>query len=310
MAFRWWSPSSTDDGNRRRTGDVERDMRKTLISMIAFGLLVTACGAGEVGSPTTDSGTTPTTTGPLEPPVTAYPLLTIAYEGGFVPVEWALRQMPHFVLMSDGTVYSQGAIPAIYPGPALIPIFAGQIDPDDLARIQELIDEAGLPEVVDELNDKAMLTVADAPNTVFTFVDESGDTHRFSVYALGMDGVSYDDPRVEVLEELDRYANQSATEIDDQKPYTAAAVDVFVADRELSVDPEFVNTADWPLDVTFEEMSEGAAGFRCVNLEGSEAASFLAVYAEANDATTFVTPDGSEYTLVARPILPGQTSTC
>ncbi|MDH4119934.1 MAG: hypothetical protein OEW30_21340, partial [Acidimicrobiia bacterium] len=74
--------------------------------------------------------------------------------------------------------------------------------------------------------------------------------------------------------------------------------------------PEFVNTADWPLDVTFEEMSEGAAGFRCVNLEGSEAASFLAVYAEANDATTFVTPDGTEYTLVTRPILPGQTSTC
>ena len=60
----------------------------------------------------------------------------------------------------------------------------------------------------------------------------------------------------------------------------------------------------------FEEFGDETAGFRCIDLEGIEAVAVLERMAEANEATTFVDADGTEYTVLVKPLLPGQESSC
>src|SRR5918996_978902 len=60
-------------------------------------------------------------------------LIRIAYEGGFVPVDWNLTNLPVFSLYGDGTLIRPGAQIAIYPAPALPAISS------------RTVDEAGVP---------------------------------------------------------------------------------------------------------------------------------------------------------------------
>lgn len=157
---------------------------------MGLALLLTACGAGDAGTATTTPDGTPNTTVPPleEPEATVGVVLTISDEGGFVPVEWSLKRIPRYVIMSDGKVYYQGPVTLEYPGRALPNVQTGIISEEDLAEIMALIDESGLNEVTDERNDKGMLNIADAPDTVFVYTDDEGVEHRFSVYALGFEG--------------------------------------------------------------------------------------------------------------------------
>lgn len=286
-------------------------MRRTITSLIGLSLLLAACGAGDAGTGTTSNGgsTPETTLPPLEAPEGEV-VLTISEEGGFIPVEWNFRRIPRYVVMSDGTVYTQGPMTLEYPGKALPNVQRVEISGEELTAIMDLIEEAGLPDVSDERNDKAMMNIADAPDTVFTYTDAEGVDHRFAVYALGFEDIDFDDDRVTVLEELLAAVDEAVAQAESSEPFTADRVDVFVGQREIAVEEQYANTIDWPLEATFEEMSDGGAGFRCVSLEGEEAASILEVFSQANEATTVVAEDGSEYTMIVRPLLPGQESGC
>jgi hypothetical protein len=173
-----------------------------------------------------------------------------------------------------------------------------------------LIEEAGLPEVTDERNDKAMMTIADAPDTVFTYVDEEGVEHRFAVYALGFEDMDFGDERVAVLADLLTRVDQAVAGGDAGGSFVADRVDVFVGQRDMPLEEQFANTIEWPVAASYEEMTEAGAGFRCLNLEGDDASQLLDIFADANEATTVVTEDGSEYTMIVRPLLPGQESIC
>jgi hypothetical protein len=103
---------------------------------MGLALLLGACGAGDAGTAsTTPDGTTPdTTVPPLEEPDTEVRVvLTISDEGGFVPVEWNLKRIPRYVVMSDGTVYYQGPVTMEYPGRALPNVQTGTISEEDRA---------------------------------------------------------------------------------------------------------------------------------------------------------------------------------
>jgi hypothetical protein len=288
-------------------------MRRTFTTLIGLALLLSACGAGEAGSgTTTPGGSTPDTTlPPLEEPETEpRVVLTISDEGGFVPVEWNFKRIPRYVVMSDGTVYLQGPTTLEYPGAALPNVQAVRISEEDLAEILALIETSGLADVTDERNDDAMMVVADVTDTVFVFTDEDGVDHRFAVYALGFEGVEVTDERLAGLEDLLARVDQAVAEGDPVEGFVADRVDVFAGSREIPVEDGFANTQDWPLAVSFDDMADAGAGFRCANLEGDEAAAILERFSEANDATTFETEGGDVYTVIVRPLLPGQESSC
>lgn len=288
-------------------------MRRTFTTLIGLALLLSACGAGDAGTGTTTSGgsTPDTTLPPLEEPETEpRVVLTISDEGGFIPVEWNFKRIPRYVVMSDGTVYLQGPTTLEYPGAALPNVQAVEISEEALAEILALIESSGLADVTDERNDEAMVVVADVTDTVFTFTDEDGVDHRFSVYALGFEGVDFTDERLTGLEDLLARVDRAVAEGDPVDGFVADRVDVFAGSREIPVEGEFANTLAWPLSVSFDDMADAGAGFRCTHLEGDEAAAILDSFSEVNDATTFETDGGDVYTVIVRPLLPGQESSC
>lgn len=279
--------------------------RNTLILVVA--LVAAACGGADGAGGTTIANDTTTTTAPLEGPDDVRPMLTISDEGGFVPVEYNLRRVPRFVLMSDGTIYSPAPTTLEFPGKAVPPIQVGQVDAETLAGIRGLIDTSGLGEVTDESNDAAASRVADASTTVFVYVDQDGGEHRFAVYALGLSDIDFGDPRVEQLELLLAEVEQAAGSATGTEIWQPEAVQVYVSDQPMRFDPEFSNTMEYPLDAGFDSLGEAeTAGFQCLTLEGTEATSLLDVMSEANEATTFVTEGGEEYTILVKPLLPGQ----
>jgi hypothetical protein len=289
-------------------------MKQATIISLAIALLLTACGGADAGTGTSgpagdETDPTDTTLPDLgDPDGEVRVVLTVSDEGGFVPVEWNFRRVPRYVVMSDGTVFLQGPVPAIYPGPALPNTQKVTLDEETLARILELIDAAGLPDVTDERNDAAAGFVADAPDTVFTFTDADGVEHRLAVYALGIEDAG-EDPRIPALIDLLEALDTAAFGAGTSEPYEPAEVDVFAGVREPAVDDEFSTTREWPLDMAFEDMVDAGVGFGCAHLTGQAAQDVLDLFAEVNEMTFFTTDDAT-YTVIVRPLLPGQGSQC
>jgi hypothetical protein len=281
-------------------------MRRNIL-ILTVALIVAACGGAGVGANGDDTDTT-TTTVPLAGPDDVYPMLTIEDVDGFIPVQFNLKRIPRYVLMSDGTLYTQAPITAQFPGPAVVPVQVGTVDQTMLDEIMAAIGTAGLDTIGDEANTAASARVADASTTVFRYTDAEGAEHRYAIYAMGMSDIDYGDDRVAAAETLLGLVDGAAGAVTEAELWTPSAVEVFVSPEGLGYDEQFANTLDYPLAETFEDMSTASetAGFRCTTLEGSAATDLLDTMSGANEATTFVTPSGDEYSLIVRPLLPGR----
>lgn len=266
-------------------------MKKSLtITSLVLALAVSACGAGEPGTMPSDH----------QPDDV---VLTISDEGGFAPVEMILGRSPRYVLQADGRLYAPGAVPAIYPGPMLTPIFVGQVDDATMQEIFALIDAAGLGDIdgrvdVDDATDK----VADATTTVITYFDGTTE-HTLSVYALGiaMETSEQADAAADLVDAVDR-ANGSLA---DATEYQPTKVEIRTGEGMSLADPEFRSTQPWPLAIAPEEMPAGEHGWRCVVVEGPPATDLLEIFGAANQATVW-DHEGTEYPLIARGLFPGE----
>lgn len=264
-------------------------MKTTLTSLLVVAVLVAACGTGETAG----------TTGPMQPDDV---ILTVHEEGGFAPVEMLLGRHPRLVLQAGGRIYMPGAVPAIYPGPMLTPIFVGTVDQETMDEIMRLVREAGLPEI-DRMEDvSANDQVADATTTVITYFDGT-DEHVLSVYALGF--ASEGNSRLEVALDLVETLDRAAADVPDAEEYRPTRVEIRTGDRLSLPDPEFRNTRPWPLDVAPVDMPAGEYGWSCVVVEGPPATDLLAIFADANQATVW-DHQGTEYPLIARGLMPGE----
>ena len=138
---------------------------------VALVMMITACGE-------------PTSSEPIEiPDGRNGVILEISDEGGFVPIEFSLQNVPRYTVFSDGTLVTPGGTPAIFPGPAVRTLEQHVLSDDVLADLLAFVADMGLDEIVElDLNDGA--NVADAPTTTVRFFDGGGE-HRISIYALG-----------------------------------------------------------------------------------------------------------------------------
>lgn len=227
------------------------------------------------------------------------PVLQIVSEGGFLPVEVALNNGPRYTLLGDGTLIHQGVQTLEFPGRLVPPYMVATLDDNQLNAILAMVDDIGLPDIDDEIDDSAQEFVADASTEVIVFWDEVGE-HRYRVYALGLEESPSERNAafLEVIETLDRFTAEAPAE-----PYEAERVRVIAG--QGFVDPEFEDIRPWPLeDTDLDDWEVLANEWRCMVVDGP----VPDVFEDATQTTTWEHPDGSSepLLLLVRPLHPGE----
>jgi hypothetical protein len=290
-----------------------------LAAVITLGL--SACGDDSESVPATDptTGVTlpPVDTVPVSGPDTAPPdtatsdiqhptgaddvVLRIAYEGGFVPIEYTFMDLPILLVTGDGRVITQGPVPAIYPGALLPNVQQRTITEAGIQALLRLAEEHDLfRDVTYEGNDN----IADASDVAVT-ISANGATYEHRAYALGMsgDGTEIDEDRAQLASFFEKATDivtaAGAATLGPEEPFesTSYLIRATVAD-ESAVDQDIPPTmVDWPAEapVRLAEASE------CATLPVE---SFRDLFTSATQLTWFV-EDGITYQLVVKPQLPG-----
>ena len=263
---------------------------KILVVMIVMALVTGACGG--------DAADETVATVPEGTPGDV--ILEISDEGGFVPVEFNLTRVPRFTVFADGTVVMPEDQQFAFPGPSLRPLVKSKLDGATLTDLLTFVDDLGLDEIDSiDLNDAP--NVADASTTVVRYFDETGE-HRISIYALGFDSAG--DARsaivASMIATLETAKADAAT-----SPYTADRLVAFAAGTEGLDSQQLRNAGPWPLGLTPDEMSPQVAGFSCATIDGDAVVQVTDALADADAMTTW-TYEGTEFRILARPLLPHQ----
>lgn len=262
--------------------------RKTIGLLSAATLILAACGTPQ------------DVIGPPDEPET--PLLRVQYEGGFMPIEYALGTGPSYQLSNDGRLVFAGVTTLQYPGPLVVPYQQVSLSEEDVDRVLNLVEEIGLPEMTDERDETQINFVADAATYVVTYFDEAGE-HKYSVYALGMEN----EPGSEATQataELDSLLIELSGS-EEPEPFVADEIKVFAGVSMMEPEPGFEDIRPWPLP----DGPDGWSGFSGIdwkcNIYPGET---LDLFTDATQVTQWTAPDeaGDSYTLVVRQLLPGE----
>ena len=229
-------------------------------------------------------------------------LLVIRDEGGFAPIEFIINQPPTFTLLRDGTFIFQGPQPGAFPGPVMPGMLQTKLTADQMEDVMVLIEASTLPEIDEVFNNEGSNFVADASTTVAVYFDESGGTHTYSVYALGL---TLDQELPDDLANLSLLRQRLADfSFGAGEPYTSDSVIVRVLESSGGF-AEFDDTREW----TFTFKPDGMPllnNFPCLVLEGADADANRVALADATQATQWEHPTGT-YTVLGRDLMPGET---
>lgn len=258
---------------------------------VCLGLVAAGCadepGGGGAGSPPPDRPTAPDEV-----------VVQLLVDGGFVPVEAAVRTVPAVTVLGDGTVLTPAAVPAIYPGPAIVPMQQVRIGAAEVDRLVALAADLGLLEAGLDLGDPP---VADAPTTTVTVV-AGGTTYVHAAYALGLDARALGRDVAANRRALQQFVDALHALPPGEEPWVPDAVVVgdlgpYRAEPDLPQRPRA-----WPLATP---PATGGEGVACTLVEAPGSAVLLDALAEANERTPWVV-DGRPRSLAFRPLVPGQ----
>ena len=295
---------------------VTRPIRDTALLFAALSLAAACSSAGPSVSPSPGSSGTPGgTLRPSQPSGSAGPdtlLLRIAADGGFVPPGYIVTRLPQLSVYADGRVIEPGVIPAIYPGPAVLPLLVHQLGRDGIDGITAAARGAGL---IGPDRSYISAPVADVETTVFTYVDADGP-HRLSIYALGFQpdsGAPAEEKAARtaaqnLVRQVQAYVNATPA-----ATYTPTAYRIYAsrASEPASGQPA-PNILDWPADLpALASLSPVSIPPRagCGLIQGSQIPAFAALLKQATQITRF-RQAATEWTLGTRPLLPDEVRTC
>jgi hypothetical protein len=263
---------------------------------------------------TTDEGTAESVTGIAYDTSPDAVVLRLATGGGFVPMEIGFLEVPQLVVYGDGRVIT--ADPAAQQVdfanlPATSPLVERTLDEDGMQALLLAAQEHGLLEGTSP--DYGQPNVTDVPGTSLSIAANGVDANH-SAYALGFDdpAAGLTEEQVAARKELGAFIEQAldldtlaAGHVTPAEPYVAEQYDV----RRFEVvdDPAAgseVERQPWP-----EAAGDPPAKDGCTTVSGSEAAAIGEAFANAgiNDRWTL---SGVEFRAAARPILPGESTTC
>lgn len=277
-----------------------------LALLASFALFAAACGDDSDDDATADGGNDGAPAVDAEAGGREDQLfIQIEYVGGFVPAGFDFRSIPTAVVYDDGTVLAPGVTTAIYPGPAVLPVFTGEIDADAIADLVAAASEAGILDGLPDLGDMGDLNIADAATTRVTVVVD-GEEHVVEAYALSEGGLAgpapgLDDEQLEARAALSEFvaAVDEATMLAATEPYDPQRY------RVLGMPPVDPSTVD--VDVPQQPWPEGVpepVEGECVSITGEGAvAAFEEALATANELTQWTVGDRT-FSVVVRPVLP------
>lgn len=285
-------------------------MKLRALTGIAVSLVLLSCA---------DAPTDPGSGGDIEHDTASDRVLVrVAWEGGFVPVEWTYTTIPIFSLYGDGTIVVPGAQIEIYPGPALPAISTRTVDE---AGIQAILREAleATEAVPDDLDDMGSVAIADAATTVIE-VSAGGEDRTVRVYALGEvldrpDGMSEEVFRARraLLDLVSKLTGPDAWlpdgSLGEEEEYRAAGARLYVAPyRKVE---ELSQTAiHWPLEEPLDRLGGAAdpvGGYRCGVVAGKDWTVLHADAKRANQLTPWLDGD-TRSSILFRPLLPDEKS--
>jgi hypothetical protein len=250
-------------------------------------------------APGTTPGTTPTA-GMTHPNGAEDIVLKLSYEGGFVPAGVAFVNTPSLLVSGDGRVFTQGAVPAIFPGPLLPAVLVRTITEDGIQALLGVVNDAGL--LAEPPDYTGGGNVADAPNTVLT-TNADGASFVHSAYALGID--SPESPaRQKLLDVTTKLGDieqaAGAANLGPDQPFVPAAYRFqarVVDPTELSSQDPAPTIVDWPAQSSMSL----AGATTCARLEADAVGS---LFIDAKQNTYF--KDGDVlYQLSVAGVLPG-----
>ncbi|MDQ4068905.1 MAG: hypothetical protein M3203_05455 [Actinomycetota bacterium] len=268
---------------------------RPVVASLAAMLLTLGCGANDSVEQTGPGISRPT--GPEEV------VVQVTTAGGFLPAEAAIAGVPTRTVLGDGTVITQAAVPAIYPGPAIVPLQAATADARAVDRLVRRAAELGL---LRGPLDFGRPPVADALETTVTLT-AGGETHTHTAYALGMTDVAGTTSRLSEQELANRRALKEFIAATDQLPpgnraWRPSAVAVYGL-GPYRPEPELPQRpVTWPLD---QEPATTGVPYPCTLFRGEDARILLDALAGANARTPWVV-EGSVRSLAFRPVVPGQ----
>lgn len=259
-------------------------------------------------------------------------ILVVSSQGGFVPVEFAVRNVPSFVLLGDGRVIVLGAQTLEFPGPALPALQERTLTEEGIQHVLRAVEETDLF-TGDDLDLRGMQQmVADAADTVFELHAADLDS-TVTVYALGMlmpdmEVPGMDPAEVEAHEALSRLSENlllvdtlvpsEMWEREGWQPYEPEAFRLYVVDVtgqpiEGGDLPGMVR--DWPTEddpAAFgDEVGEFLGpGTRCGVVEGELGQTWYSELSSANENTLWTTDGTNRYRVLARPLLPHEEGAC
>jgi hypothetical protein len=243
-------------------------------------------------------------------------VLRVEFTGGFVTPETTAGRLPVASVYGDGRVIVEGPVAAIYPG------FAWpNVQVLDIGRegVQDLADRA-LAAGVAETADLGMPPLADAASTRFTLVTDDG-THVREVYALSESAglpdsgltAEQEDSRQELRDLFDAVTDLALSEVGEPvpQPWTPEAVAGVVRpwtvpDDEVAQDLAPAPVA-WPGPPLPGEPLGSFPDLSCVTATGEQAAAVIAAAQDANVLTPWLSPDGTRWSVLFRPLLPDES---
>lgn len=237
------------------------------------------------------AGLTPAAAAPA--PVTQ---VRVDFEGGYVPLEYLYTRMPATLLVGD-RLYVGGVVPAVYPGPAVMPVEERTVNRTTAVRRAKAVFDA----LRTPAGGWGNPPVADAP-TVAVTVTVAGRTRSASVPALGIDRVgpgmtgAQSAARAKLRRALDALDALSGRGV----PYRPRLLEAWVL-------PELGTRVGSPILTPGNSEGEPLPWPAGVPARaGCNVMEAGLLPAGASQASRFVVADGTPFTAVFRPVLPGE----
>ena len=287
--------------------------RRLVLSIVAVAL-VAGCG-GAAASPSATASDRPAPVDPTPVIATPSPIADGTYwlrmtTSQAIPPVNLFAVAPTAVIDGSGLYLVPGAVPAIYPGPLVMPLFGRQVSDKGRETIIGWAKELGLANGKTDYTGGSM--VAGGVTGHIELTTASG-----RVTLTGLPDATAPNPEPgspQAFAELwQRIANLPETlsgELGAESPYTPQAYALLVGPAPVPEGGMTQPIADWPLDQPLATFGGPVANgtYRCGTVEGDDAIMLGAAFAKANQLTQWTQDPTTSATfgLTVRPIVTGE----